>query len=112
MINFSIVVFAISAVLGLIILIRWLTKKNAPRAVVYSHGIAAAAALVALIYYAYENPDNFPMVSLILFVLAALVGFYMFALDLKKKEAPMGLAIAHGLVAVIAFVGLLVFAFS
>ena len=112
MINFSIIVFAVSAVLGLVILVRWLNKKNASRIVVYSHGIAAAAALVSLIYYAIEHPSDFPMVSLILFVLAALVGFYMFALDMKKQDVPIGIAVAHGIVAVLAFVGLLIFAFA
>jgi hypothetical protein len=112
MIYFAITLFALAAVLGLTILIKWLTKKDAPRAVVYSHGIAAAVALVVLIAYALQNPERFPMVSIILFVVAALGGFYMFALDLKKKESPMPLAFAHALLAVGGFVALLFFAFT
>ena len=71
MIYISIILFALSAVLGLSILIKWLTKKDASRTVIYSHGIAAAAALVLLIVYAVQNPENFPKASLILFILAA-----------------------------------------
>jgi hypothetical protein len=111
-IYFAIALFALSAVLGLTILIKWLTNKSAPRGVVYSHGIAAAAALVVLAYYAFQNPDNFPKASLILFVIAALAGFYMFALDMKKKASPLAIAFTHALVAVAGFVALLFFAFS
>lgn len=111
MIYFAIALFAVSAVLGLTILVKWLTNKNAPRGVVYSHGIFAAAALIVLAYYASQNPDNFPMASLILFVIAAVAGFYMFALDMKKKSSPMFVAFVHALVAVAGFVALLFFAF-
>lgn len=111
-IYFAIVCFALSAVLGLTILIRWLQSRSASKGVIYSHGLAAAAGLVALIVFAAANPDNFPTASLILFVLAAVVGFYMFFRDLAKKMSPTGLAVAHGLVAVVAFVALLFFTFA
>lgn len=112
MIYASIVLFALSALLGLIILIKWLTKKDASRGVVYSHGIAAVIALAVLIVYAVQHPDNFPKVSIILFALAAVAGLYMFILDLKKKFSPMAVAFTHALVAVAAFVSLLLFAFA
>ena len=108
----AIALFALSAVLGLSILIKWLTHKDASKGVIYSHGIVAAAALVTLVVFAFNNPDNFPKVSLILFVISAVVGFYMFFRDLRKKMSPMGLAVAHGIVAVLGFVALLLFAFA
>src|SRR5690606_1553691 len=108
----SIGLFAVSAVLGLVILIRWLTQKAAPKSVIYSHGIFAAIALVILIAYAVQNPENFPKASLVLFILSALVGFYMFFRDLKHKMSPMSVAVAHALVAVCGFVALLLFAFA
>lgn len=110
MMYFTIALFALSAVLGLIILINWLTKKNAPRGVVYSHGLVAALALVLLIVYAVQNPDNFPKASIILFVIAALGGFYMFFNDLKKKTSPLAIAFIHALLAVAGFVMLLAYA--
>jgi len=112
MIIASIVLFAISAVLGLTILIKWLTQKSASKGVIYSHGIFAATALVILVAYAAQNPDNFPKASLALFVLSAIVGFVMFFRDLKHKMSPTGVAIAHALVAVCGFVALLLFAFA
>ena len=111
MIYTAIGLFALSAVLGLSILIRWLTNKSASKAVIYSHGIAAALALVVLAAFAVQNPDNFPKASLVLFLLSAVVGFYMFFRDLRHKMSPVSVAIAHALVAVSGFVALLLFAF-
>jgi hypothetical protein len=111
MIYLAIALFALSALLGLIILIKWLSQKDASRAVVYSHGIVAAVALVLLVVYAIQNPSAFPKASLILFTIAALGGFYMFFNDLKKKPSPMAVAFIHALLAVGGFVMLLAFVF-
>jgi hypothetical protein len=111
MIYAAIALFALAAVLGLAILIKWLTKKEASKAVVYSHGIVAAVALVILVVYALQNPDNYPQVSLILFIIAALFGFYMFFRSLRNKLSPIAVAFIHALLAVGGFVMLLAFAF-
>ena len=107
----SIAFFALAAVAGLTILVSWLNKKNAPRMVVYTHGLLAATALVLLAVFSFNQPDNFPKYSLILFVIAALGGFYMFARDMRGKSSPMGLAGLHALLAIAGFVMLLFFAF-
>jgi FtsH-binding integral membrane protein len=112
MIYLAISLFAVSAVLGLAILIKWLTNKDASKGVIYSHGIVAAIGLVLLIVYALQNPGNFPKISIILFVVAALGGFYMFVRDLKKKTSPLAIAFTHALLAVGGFVALLFFVFS
>lgn len=109
MLYFTIALFAVSAVFGLTILIKWLTKKEASRAVIYSHGIFAAVALVLLVWYSVVNPGNFPITSLILFGIAAIAGFYMFFNDLAKKPSPMSLAFVHALVAILGVVTLLYF---
>jgi uncharacterized membrane protein len=112
MLYLSIALLALTAVLGLTILLKWLMNKNAPRSVVYSHGIVAATALVILLIYAFQHPENFPKASIILFVTAALAGFYMFIGDLKNKPHPIAIAFIHGLVAVAGVIFLLIFAFS
>src|SRR5579872_2124211 len=96
----AIALFVLSAVLGLTILIKWLTKKDASRVVVYSHGIVASIALGIIIYYACMHPDKYPKVSLILFILSALVGFNMFFNDFRKKMTPLSIALVHALIAV------------
>jgi len=111
MIYLSIAIFALTAVLGLGILIKWLSKKDASRTVVYSHGIFAVIALLLLVLYSIQNLDNFPKVSIILFVLAAIGGLYMFVLDLKKKASPLIITFIHALIAVGGFVTLLLFVF-
>jgi len=107
-----IAIFAVAAVLGLIIASAIISKKpETPKAAVYGHGALAATALVLLLVYMYQNPDHYPQVSLILFVVAALGGFILFANDMRKKPGPVGLVVIHALVAVTAFVLLLLFAF-
>src|SRR5436190_15970973 len=100
MLYLSIALFALAAVLGLIILVSWLQKKNASRAVIYSHGIVAAAALVLVVFFSIQNSENFPRLSLTLFIVSALAGFYMFFRDLNNKMSPIVLAFVHALVAV------------
>ena len=107
-----IALFAIAAVFGATILIKWLTKQGASKTVIYSHGIVSALALVLLVVFAVQNPDAFPQTGLILLILAALGGFYMFYRDLKQKMSPYSIAFTHALLAVAGFVTLLVFAFA
>ncbi|MEO8399828.1 MAG: hypothetical protein ABI550_08460 [Ignavibacteriaceae bacterium] len=111
MLTTSIILFAITAVLGIIIISKLLTNKETPKPVVFLHGAVAATALILLIIYA-VNSDNSPIVSIVLFVIAALGGFILLARDLSKKPGPKGLALIHAGAAVVAFVILLIFAFG
>ena len=112
MIYLPIVLFAVAAVLGVTILVKWLQDKEAPKAIVYSHGAVAAFALILLIFYAIQNPNNFPQLSIILFVAAALGGFVLFGAEMfgGKRIVPVG--VVHALIAVAGFVTLLLFAFA
>src|SRR6476646_576365 len=112
MLFFTIVLFALAAVVGFISLNNWLTSSETRRTTVYLHGIFAALALVLLIVYALQNPANYPKASIILFVIGALLGFYMFAEVLSKKSSPTCLAILHVLFSIAAFLVLLFFVFA
>lgn len=111
MIYGTIILFALAAVLGLIVAIAILQNKETPKAAVFAHGAIAAIGLVLLIIYAVQNPDNYPQISIIIFVIAALGGFYLFANDMRKQPGPKPVVIIHALAAVTAFVLLLFFAF-
>ena len=47
--------FALTAVIGIIILKNWLTASTTSRGVIYAHGIFAAAALVLLLLQVLEK---------------------------------------------------------
>ncbi len=112
LIYLAVAVFAIAAVLGISILVNWLTKKGASKGVIYGHGIFAAIGLVLLIVFAIQNPGNYPQLALIILVIAALGGFYMFFRELQNKMSPYSIAFIHALLAVAGFVSLLLFAFA
>jgi NAD/NADP transhydrogenase beta subunit len=112
MLYITIALFALAAIVGFIILKNWLTSAETSRTTVYLHGIFAALALVLLVVYAFQNPTNYPKASIVLFVIGALIGFYMFAEDLKKKFSPTWLAVVHALFGVAGFLLLLFFVFG
>jgi len=112
MLNLSVLLFALAAVLGLVILRAWMTNKGASDAVVYGHGIAAVAAVVLLLLFALDSPSRTPLISLCLFGVAAVAGLYLFIRDRQNKPSPISLAAVHALVAVGGFVVLLLFAFA
>ena len=111
MIYLIIALFAVAAVIGLILANAIIAKKpETPKPAVVAHGIFAVAGLGLLIYYMVENPESYPKAALIVFVIAALGGITLLVRDLQKKAGPVGLVVVHALVAVAAFVMLLVFA--
>ena len=112
MLYLTIVLFALAAVVGIIILKNWLTSADTSRSVIYLHGIFAAVALILLIVFALQHPGNYPKASIILFVIGALGGLYMFARDLKQKMSPIWLAVVHALFGVAGFLILLCFVFG
>lgn len=107
MLYLTIGLFAVAAVIGLIILKNWLTSAKTARTVVYAHGIFAAVAFILLLVQALRNPTGNLTTSLILFVVAALGGFYMFFQDLKGRFSPTWLALTHALIAATGVVFLL-----
>ena len=105
-----IVLFAIAAVGGLVMaLMRFSGRDLPPMGLAVIHGLFAAAGLVALIVglvtYGYSIAT---VIALIGFVGAALGGFYLFSLHLKRTALPVPLVLVHGGFAVISFVILLV----
>lgn len=99
--------FAVAAVLGILIFKNWLTSADTSRTVVYLHGIFAAVALVLLLVFALQHKVNTLQTSAILFVIAAIGGIYMFVRDLRGKFSPMWLATVHALLAVAGFLVLI-----
>jgi hypothetical protein len=101
--------FALAAVGGLIIaILRFRGRPYPPMGLALVHGAAAAAGLVALIaLVVHGQGTSNTKIALVLFVVAALGGFGLFLNHLRKNSLPIWLVIVHALVAVTAFVILL-----
>jgi hypothetical protein len=104
-------IFALAAILGMVLISHVLRDKETPKGVVIGHGLFAAIALVLLLVYVFENKPG-PVESAVLFVIAALGGFIMLSRDLSGKKIPKWLAVVHGLLAVTGFIFLLLFTFN
>ena len=109
MIYVPIVLFAITAAGGLILVIVKLSGKGLPWPLVIGHGIFAASGLIALIINVFQNTQNFLMnLALTLFLIAATGGFTVLSFHLRKKKQPNSLILIHGAAAVISFVLLII----
>lgn len=106
----AIVLFAVAALGGIVMaLMRLGGRELPPLGLALVHGLFAAGGLVALILALVGH--GYTMVTIIAllgFVGAALGGFYLFSLHMKKQALPIPAVLAHGGFAVISFILLLV----
>lgn len=110
MLTYSIILFAIAAVLGLTVAVALLRKKETSKPVALAHGAVGAGGLVLLLLHAMSHPQQMLTLAIVLFVVAALGGAVLFANDLRRKPGPVFLIFVHALVAVVALVLVLVVA--
>lgn len=109
MIYVPIVLFAIAAAGGLILVIMKLSGKGLPWPLVIGHGIFAASGLIALIINVFQNTQNILMnLALVLFLIVAIGGFIVLSFHLRKKKQPNSLILVHGMAAVISFILLII----
>ena len=107
------VLFAVAALGGVTMLALRLRGGNPPLGLAALHGLAAAAGLVTLaVGVLGQHEGGAAMVSLALFVVAALGGFVLIATHLKGKVIPLGVVLLHGSLAVAGFAALLVRLFA
>jgi hypothetical protein len=103
-----IVLFALAALGGgVLAVMRLRGRPTLPLGLAVVHGLLAAAGLIALIV-AVVGRGLAAQTSLVLFIVAALGGSVLFAFQLRGKPLPVGLVLVHGLLAIVAFVLLLV----
>ena len=109
MLTGSLAVFGVAALGGLVLAGWRFTKaENPPIPLALAHGALAATGLVVLIIAVVtEHLTGKPVIALVIFVVAALGGFTLIAIHLKKKIIPAPLVLIHALAAVAAFVLLL-----
>jgi hypothetical protein len=107
--NVALGLFAVAAVGGIVLaVIRFKGKPYPPMALALVHGAVAAAGLVTLIaLVAQAKGTSSARTALVLFVVAALGGFGLFFHHIRKVALPVWLVVVHALVAVSAFLILL-----
>jgi uncharacterized protein with PQ loop repeat len=109
MLEIAAVLFALAALLGIILAGLHLKRRGAPIPLALLHGVVAAVGLVLLIIAITQMASaGLAGVALIIFIIAALGGFVLFGMHLKRRALPGPLIVVHGLVAVAAFIVLLV----
>lgn len=106
MLAIAVLLFAVAAVGGVTMLALHLRQGKLPLPLALVHGAFAAAGLVVLIL-AVLLAGASAVASVVLFVIAALGGFFLFGLYLRGSKLPTPLIFIHGGVAVVAFLILL-----
>jgi len=106
----ALVLFALAAVVGVYMaVLRFRGADRPPTSIALVHGALAAAGLIALIVAVVEPSSPAPAkTALIVFLVAALGGFYLFAQHMQKKALPIPVVVAHATIAIIGFIILLV----
>lgn len=112
MLYITIVLFVFATMMGALMVTRQLSKEVVSKEVMYPHTILAGLSLALLLIYSFQNPDNYPKTSVILFSIAGLLGIYMFMNFLKGKNNPLVVDILYGLLAMCGFVSLVIFVFG
>src|SRR5438552_7734983 len=92
------VLFALAALGGIILAAMHLKKNDAPIPLALIHGLAAAVGLVLLIIAVTQMPSaGLAGVALLIFIIAALGGFVLLAMNLMKKPLTRELMFVHAL---------------
>lgn len=106
----AVVLFAVAALGGIVMAIMRLSGRELPpMGLAIIHGLFAAAGLVSLILgLTGRGYTAATIIALLGFLGAALGGFYLFSLHLKRQALPVPYVVVHGAFAVISFIILLV----
>ena len=104
MLNIALLIFAIAAVGGLVLALHVLRGKFAPWFVSIAHALLGAAGLVTLLLVVLGGGGQSIVAwALGIFVVAALGGFYLASVHLRKQLPPKAVVIVHAVVAVTGF---------
>lgn len=108
MLAYALLIFAIAALGGLVLATHVLRGKFAPWAISVLHALLGAAGLVLLIVLLLQgSAPQRVLAAFVLFLIAALGGFFLASFHLRKSLPPKAVVIVHASVAVIGFLTLL-----
>jgi hypothetical protein len=106
----AILFLGLAVLFGLYLVSFVLQNKDTPKGVAFTHGPLAATGLTILIIYSFLHKPS-PLLSIILFIIAALGGIILIFRDITGKPVPKWMAISHGLIAMLGFIFLIIFTF-
>ena len=107
MLTYAILVFAIAAVGGLVLAASVLRGKLAPWALSVVHALLGATGLILLVLAVLGGATSGRATAALgLLVVAALGGFYLASIHLRKQVAPRAVVYIHAGVAVVGFLTL------
>lgn len=93
----AIVLISLAAILGLYLVTFVLKKKTPPKGVALIHGTLAALGIIVLLIYALTTSSHHKhWDSIIIFIIAATGGIYLFSKDIRHLEIPVWVALVHG----------------
>jgi hypothetical protein len=108
MLIYALAVFAVAALGGLVLASSVLRGKLAPRAISSRHALLGASGVVLLVVTVLQGQGAGRVTAALgILVLAALGGFYLASLHLRKQVAPKAVVFVHAGVAVVGFLTLL-----
>lgn len=110
LINIALGLFGLAIFAGLIVLVAILTDRPTLKPAVFIHGGLAILGLCLLIFSIIKHHGTGPILSVSILLLAAIGGFTLFTIDMKKKPIPKWLAVGHPIIAMVGFVLLIGYA--
>ncbi len=100
----ALLIFAVAALGGAFLALRRFTGKTQPMPVVLLHGLLAASGLTCLLYaYFKESLHGAGATALVIFLVAALGGFFLFFANIRGKVLPIPVVLLHAALALTAF---------
>ena len=103
MLTYAVLVFAIAALGGLILASSVLRGKFAPWGVSLVHAALGAAGLILVLLAILQGTAGVVTTAFVIFLIAALGGFYLASVHLRKKIPPKGAVVIHAVLAVTGF---------
>lgn len=92
---------------GLTLAIAILSKKKTASVSMFMHGVLSATGLILIVIYFIRHAENFPGRIVLLFVITALLGFFMFWKDIRQKPVrPFAVVFTHILFALLSILAL------
>jgi hypothetical protein len=92
----ALLLVTLSAGTGLTLAIAVLSKKQTAITSVFMHGVLSATGLILILLYFFRHAADFPGWIVLLFVVTALLGFFMFYKDIRQKPVrPLAVVFAH-----------------